>query len=86
MCYFCHFPDAWSGCEKSAMDNGELIELAQRLEALRLEHRDLDDAIHALQANPYVDQLQMTRLKRRKLQLKDAISRLESELIPDLNA
>jgi hypothetical protein len=68
------------------MDNGELIELGQRLDALRLEHRDLDDAISALLANPYVDQLQMKRLKRRKLQLKDAISRIESELIPDLNA
>jgi hypothetical protein len=68
------------------MDNGELIELAQRLDALRLEHRDLDDAIQALHANPYVDQLQMKRLKRRKLQLKDAIARVESELIPDLNA
>ncbi|MEN8168940.1 MAG: YdcH family protein [Pseudomonadota bacterium] len=68
------------------MENGELIELSQRLDALRLEHRDLDDAIDALQANPYVDQLQMKRLKRRKLQLKDAISRVESQLIPDLNA
>ena len=68
------------------MDNAELIELAQRLDALRLEHRDLDDAINALLINPYVDQLQMQRLKRRKLQLKDAISRIESELIPDLNA
>ncbi|MDH5786271.1 MAG: YdcH family protein [Chromatiales bacterium] len=68
------------------MENGELIELAQRLDTLRLEHRDLDDAIHALQTNPYVDQLQMKRLKRRKLQLKDAIARIESELIPDLNA
>lgn len=68
------------------MDNAELIELSQRLDALRLEHRDLDDAIMALQANPYIDQLQMKRLKRRKLELKDAISRIESELIPDLNA
>lgn len=68
------------------MENGELIELSQRLDALRLEHRDLDDAIDALQVNPYVDQLQMKRLKRRKLQLKDAISRVESQLIPDLNA
>ena len=68
------------------MDNVELIELGQRLDILRLEHRDLDDAIHALQTNPYVDQLQMKRLKRRKLQLKDAISRVESQLIPDLNA
>ena len=46
----------------------------------------LDLTAAALQANPYVDQLQMKRLKRRKLQLKDAISRIESELIPDLNA
>lgn len=68
------------------MDNVELIELGQRLDILRLEHRDLDDAIDALQTNPYVDQLQMKRLKRRKLQLKDAISRVESQLIPDLNA
>jgi hypothetical protein len=68
------------------MDNAELIDLAQRLDALRQEHRDLDDAIHALHTNPYVDQLQMKRLKRRKLQLKDAISRVESRLIPDLNA
>lgn len=68
------------------MDNAELIDLAQRLDALRLEHRDLDDAIHALHINPYVDQLQMKRLKHRKLQLKDAISRVESQLIPDLNA
>ena len=68
------------------MDNGELIELGQRLDVLRLEHRELYDAIDALQTNPYVDQLQMKRLKRRKLQLKDAISRVESQLIPDLNA
>lgn len=68
------------------MDNDELIEMHRRLEALRLEHRDLDAAIHALQEHHYPDQLQMSRMKKRKLMLKDAIARLESRLIPDLNA
>ena len=68
------------------MDNTTLVELHQRLEALRLEHRDLDDAIAALEQHTYVDQLQLRRLKKRKLQLKDAITRLESRLIPDLDA
>ncbi len=68
------------------MDNDTLIELHQRLESLRLEHRDLDDAISALEENSYVEQLQLRRMKKRKLQLKDAIARLESRLIPDLNA
>lgn len=87
MCYFLYPHESTTpGTDGIAMDNAELIDLAQRLDALRLEHRDLDDAIMALQANPYVDQLQMKRLKHRKLQLKDAISRVESELIPDLNA
>lgn len=58
----------------------------QRLAQLRIEHRDLDDAIARLSEGPYVDQLQVRRLKKRKLLLKDAIARLESELIPDLDA
>ena len=53
---------------------------------LRIEHRDLDDVIHRLQLDLYVDQVQMRRLKKRKLMLKDQIARLESQLIPDLNA
>lgn len=60
--------------------------IREKLEALKIEHRDLDDVIHQLAQNPFQDQLQITRLKRRKLQLKDAIARLESKLIPDLNA
>lgn len=68
------------------MENDELIQMHARLQELRLEHGDLDAAINALQANPYVDQLQLRRMKKRKLQLKDAIARLESKLIPDLNA
>jgi hypothetical protein len=57
-----------------------------RLAELRVEHRDLDDAIARLLEGPYVDQLQIRRLKKRKLLLKDVITHLESELIPDLDA
>ncbi|MEM8983181.1 MAG: YdcH family protein [Pseudomonadota bacterium] len=58
----------------------------ERLKELRLTHRDLDEMIHRLITDPMVDQFRIRRLKKRKLQLKDAILRLESELIPDLNA
>ena len=58
----------------------------KRLAELRVEHRDLDDVITRLMEGPYVDQLQVRRLKKRKLLLKDVIARLESELIPDLDA
>jgi hypothetical protein len=57
--------------------------LTQRLVALRTEHRDLDGAIARLQADIAADELAVKRLKKRKLQLKDAIQRLESALIPD---
>ncbi len=57
-----------------------------RLAELRVEHRDLDDVITRLLEGPYVDQLQVRRLKKRKLLLKDVIARLESALIPDLDA
>ena len=57
-----------------------------RLAELRVEHRDLDDIIARLLEGPYVDQLQVRRLKKRKLLLKDVIARLESALIPDLDA
>jgi hypothetical protein len=66
--------------------NTELFQRLNRLRELRIEHRDLDDVIHRLQLDLYVDQVQMRRLKKRKLLLKDQITRLESELIPDLNA
>ena len=58
----------------------------ERLRQLRIEHRDLDDVINRQQLDLYIDQVQLRRLKRRKLLLKDQISRLESQLIPDLNA
>ncbi len=64
----------------------ETFENKRRLKELRVEHRDLDDVIGHLSIDPSVDQLQLRRLKKRKLMLKDQIARLESELIPDLNA
>lgn len=68
------------------MNEENIADLRNRITALRLEHRDLDTAITAMSLAPGIDQLQLTRLKRRKLQLKDIISRLESQLIPDLDA
>ncbi|MEZ5565752.1 MAG: YdcH family protein [Gammaproteobacteria bacterium] len=58
----------------------------ERLKALRVAHRDLDGAIATLGRHPDVDQLHVRRLKKEKLRLKDMITRLESALIPDLNA
>jgi len=56
------------------------------LKELRVAHRDLDISISRLARRPDIDQLQVRRMKKRKLQLKDMIVRLESELIPNLNA
>jgi len=61
-------------------------ELLQRLEALRKEHRELDTTIGELSHAVYTDQLKMRRLKKRKLWLKDLIARMESDLIPDIDA
>ena len=61
-------------------------ELRRRLEALRSEHRDLDDVIARLSQQGPFDQLQLQRLKKRKLALKDQIARLESGLLPDIIA
>jgi hypothetical protein len=64
----------------------DLFKNVERLRQLRIEHRDLDDIISRLSLDFKVDELQMKRLKKRKLMLKDQIARLESQLIPDLNA
>ncbi|MBM0170516.1 DUF465 domain-containing protein [Altererythrobacter sp. C41] len=61
-------------------------ELRKRLATLRIEHRDLDAAIDALRASGSVDQLQIARLKKRKLKLKDQIAAIEDELLPDIIA
>ena len=58
-------------------------DITHHLARLRLEHRDLDTAITGLQASIASDELAIKRLKRRKLQLRDAIARLESAQIPD---
>jgi hypothetical protein len=67
-------------------DLDDLDELRQRLEALRLEHRDLDDVIARLIEKAPYDQLQLQRLKKRKLRLKDVISRIVNDLRPDIIA
>ena len=61
-------------------------EMRKRLEQLRIEHRDLDAAIDALNTAGSGDQLQIARLKRRKLRLKDQIAIIEDYLIPDIIA
>ncbi|MGQ0546886.1 MAG: YdcH family protein [Betaproteobacteria bacterium] len=64
----------------------EKAQIALRLRALETEHRDLDDVIARLAADPAQDQLQLRRLKKRKLFLKDQIQRLRARLIPDIIA
>ena len=58
----------------------------EQLRQLRVEHQDLDQVISQLVNDPYVDQIMLRRLKKRKLMLKDMIAQLESDRIPDLNA
>lgn len=57
-----------------------------KLEVLRREHRDLDQAIHALEDTGRPDQLTLRRLKKQKLFLKDQMVKLEDQLIPDIIA
>jgi len=64
----------------------ELEEIRQRIKVLEIEHGDLDDVIAKLSLDPAQDQLQLRRLKKRKLLLKDAIERLRDKLIPDIVA
>lgn len=61
-------------------------ELKTRLETLLEEHRDLDAAIDAIRALPGHDQLQLARMKKRKLRLKDEIAQLQDQLLPDIIA
>jgi hypothetical protein len=72
----------WRGMDLD-MDDAEL---EAWLEELRTEHRDLDDLIRLLTESRHPDLMQVQRLKKRKLRLKDMIARLESKLIPDLDA
>ena len=61
-------------------------ERAVRLRQLQMEHRDLDDAIEALRLKAVPDQLQLARLKKRKLRLRDEIAAIHDDLIPDIIA
>ena len=64
----------------------ERPEIERWLEQLRTEHRDLDEVIHHLLRTSHHDSMRIQRLKKRKLKLKDMMAKLESELIPDLDA
>ena len=64
----------------------EKAEIRARIHDLELEHHDLDDVIDRLSVDPAQDQLQLRRLKKRKLLLKDTIARLRDRLIPDIIA
>jgi len=64
----------------------ERAQIEARIVALETEHHDLDDVIARLAANPLQDQLQLRRLKKKKLLLKDLIARLRDRLIPDIVA
>lgn len=64
----------------------ETADIVQQIAALRCEHRALDEAIARCAGEPSTDQLDLTRMKRRKLRIKDMIAYLENRLIPDLGA
>ncbi len=64
----------------------EVFKNVERLKELRAEHQDLDQVISRLVIDPEVDQIMLRRLKKRKLMIKDMITQLESDRIPDLNA
>jgi hypothetical protein len=68
------------------MDEVERAMLEQRVLQLKVEHRDLDDVIRRLADQPGCDQLQLQRLKRRKLLLKDQVAWLERQMDPDIPA
>jgi hypothetical protein len=68
------------------LNEEELAQIRQRLLELKLEHSDLDDAIKHLSLNGAFEELKLKRLKKKKLQLKDQIARLEDKLIPDMLA
>lgn len=70
--------------DSSQMDLSEVLRV--ELAVLKREHRDLDEAIHALQDSQRADQLRLRRLKKQKLHLRDKIARIEDQLTPDIIA
>jgi hypothetical protein len=77
-------PEEYAPMATLTMDSAE--EIKRRIGELNLEHRDLDRAIEALEQNPLYDELQLKRLKKRKLMLKDQIFMLQRQLVPDIPA
>ncbi|MFT5181575.1 MAG: hypothetical protein ACI8S3_001459 [Alphaproteobacteria bacterium] len=75
-----------TGLSVATENTQDTEELRQRLAGLKSEHRDLDDVISRISGEAPFDQLQIQRLKKRKLVLKDDISRLEDILLPDIIA
>jgi hypothetical protein len=67
-------------------ETAQQVEIHSKLTELRVEHRDLDVAIERLAADSQADRLQLQRLKKRKLRLRDLITYLESRLLPDIIA
>ncbi len=70
----------------NTLDSLTEVQLRTKLRLLEQEHRDLDAAISALEAAAEVDQLQLRRLKKTKLALKDQILKIEAQIIPDIIA
>ena len=69
-----------------SLTDEERVLIEGRIAALEIEHQDLDDVIERLSGQPDQDQLQLRRFKKRKLILKDSISRLKIQLVPDIPA
>ena len=62
------------------------LDLGAKIEKLRTEHRALDDELKTISVDPLIDDLQLQRMKKRKLFLKDSILHLENRLVPDITA
>jgi hypothetical protein len=74
------------GVSDFALTDEEKVQIRIRLQELEIEHHDLDDVIRRLSGDPTQEQLQLRRLKKRKLVLKDQIQKLRARLIPDIIA
>jgi hypothetical protein len=71
---------------REPLTDEEIHRLEERLFELKQEHRDLDDVVNRLLLSPDVEELQLKRFKKRKLMIKDTISKVENALIPDILA
>jgi hypothetical protein len=79
-------PGQEEGMMTTDLNDEEMTAVRQKLEALKIEHRDLDDVIARLVNDHHEDELQIRRLKRRKLLLKDQMTLLQQQLVPDIRA